>query len=561
MKSKKLLTFIFVLAGLQVFSQISPNKYYIQFTDKNNSPYSISNPQEFLTQRALNRRAAQGIAIVENDIPVNVSYLQGVAGTGANLLFQTRWFNGVTIETTNTSVIEAILALPYVAYSLKMVEKPNSKKKEFFENESLGGLINPEDFKSLREGTELDYGTAFLQIDQINGIPLHNNGYTGGGVVIAVLDGGFDGAQVHPVFDSLWADNRVLGTKDFVHVNGDVFTESQHGKMVLSDMAAYAPGNMIGTAPLASYWLLRSEDVNSENLIEEYNWVSAAEFADSVGADVINSSLSYVDYDTVGGIPDWTHAYEDMNGITCVATIGADIAVSKGIFVCNSAGNSGNDSFPWIGAPADGFDVFAVGALKDNGQRASFSSIGPTADGRIKPDIMALGQNATIAVGNDGVASGSGTSFASPIFAGMVACLWQANPSMKVQQVQAAILESSSNAGSPNNDIGWGTPDFEVANALMTTVEQKVRPENVVKAWPNPFSNELSLQINASSQYPVFIEIISTTGNIVFTKSIDNIQANSILSFGNSFDRLANGLYLLKVTFNDKTEIHRLIKQ
>lgn len=557
MKLNKLLTLILVLAGLQAFTQISPNKYYIQFTDKNNSPYSISNPQEFLTQRALNRRAAQGIAIVENDIPVNTTYLQGVAETGANLLFQTRWFNGVTVETADPSVIEAIQALPYVAYSLKMVEKPNSIKKEFFEKESYSELNNPEELKSGWGGAELDYGSAFLQIDQINGIPLHNSGYTGGGVVIAVLDGGFEGAQVHPVFDSLWNDNRVLGTKDFVHVNGDVFTESQHGKMVLSDMAANSPGSMIGTAPHASYWLLRSEDVNTENLIEEYNWVSAAEFADSVGADVINSSLSYVDFD----MPEWSHAYEDMNGITCVSTVGADIAISKGIFVCNSAGNSGNDIFPWIGAPADGFKVFAVGALKDNGERASFSSIGPTADGRTKPDIMALGQNATIAIGNDGVASGSGTSFASPIFAGMVACLWQANPSMKVQQVQAAILESSSNSDTPNNDIGWGTPDFEVANSLMTTVEQRINPQGFVKVYPNPFIDELSIQFKSNVASSILIEIINSSGSIVYSENIIGQQVNSTLVIENKLNRLTTGLYLLKVSTANKIEVLRLIKQ
>jgi serine protease AprX len=557
MKFKNLLTIFVILAGIQLSAQIAPNKYYIQFTDKNNSPYSINNPEEFLTQRALNRRAAQGIAIVENDIPVNTTYLQGVAGTGANLLFQTRWLNGVTVETTDPLVIEAILELPYVQYSLKMIEKPNSEKKEFFEKETIGNLLTPNDLKAGRENSELDYGFAYLQIDQLNGIPLHNAGFTGAGMVIAVLDGGFDGANVHPVFDSLWADNRVLGTKDFVHVDGDVFTESQHGKMVLSDMAAYDPGNMIGTAPMASYWLLRSEYVLSENLIEEYNWVSAAEFADSVGADVINSSLSYVDYD----MPEWSHDYEDMNGNTCISTIGADIAVSKGIFVCNSAGNSGNDSFPWIGAPADGFDVFAIGALKDDGQRASFSSIGPTADGRFKPDVMALGQGATVAVGDEGVSSGSGTSFASPIFTGMVACLLQANPTMTVQQVQAAILESSSNADTPNNNIGWGTPDFELANALMTTVEQKVNPNSIVKTWPNPFTDALSLQINSNSSNSVVIEIINSSGSVVYTRKENNLQSNSTLTIENSLNNLAKGLYLLKVTVDTKTEVHRLIKQ
>jgi len=307
---------------------------------------------------------------------------------------------------------------------------------------------------------------------------------------------------------------------------------------------------------MASYWLLRSEYVNTENFIEEYNWVSAAEFADSVGADVINSSLSYVDYD----MPEWSHGYEDMDGNTCIATIGADIAVSKGIFVCNSAGNSGADSFPWNGAPADGFDVFSVGALDADGQRAYFSSIGPTADGRIKPNVMAMGQGSTIAVGDEGVSSGSGTSFASPIFTGMVACLLQANPTMTVQQVQAAILESSSNADTPNNNIGWGTPDFELANALMTTVEQKYTTGSIVKAWPNPFTDALSIQFNSNTASSFLIEIINSSGSTIYSENFTDVQPNSTVLINNSVSKLADGLYLLKVTVDGKTEVHRLIK-
>ena len=557
MKLKNLLFFFVLIIGNQAIAQIAPDKYYVQFTDKDNSPYSINNPEEFLTQRAIDRRNKQGIAIIENDIPVNTTYLQGVAATGANLLFQTRWLNGVTIETSDPTVITAISGLPYVEFTLKMIEKPNSEKKQFFEKEIISTKIVDQDLKSGRESNEMDYGLAYLQIDQINGIPLHNAGFSGEGIVIAVLDGGFEGANVHPVFDSLWVDNRVLGTKDFVHVNGDVFTESQHGKMVLSDMAAYDAGNMIGTAPMASYWLLRSEYVASENLIEEYNWVSAAEFADSVGADVINSSLSYVDFD----MPQWNHDYSDMNGETCISTIGADIAVSKGIFVCNSAGNSGNDSFPWNGAPADGFDVFSVGALKDDGQRASFSSVGPTADGRIKPNIMALGQGATIAIGDAGVASGSGTSFASPIFAGMVACLIQANPTLKVQQIQAAILESASNSDSPNNYIGWGTPDFELANALMTTVEQNISNSSLIKCWPNPFTNNIFIQLNAVTNESAAIELINSSGIIVYKGFISQNQFAHPQILEHSFGKLANGLYLLKITIGNTTEVCRLIKQ
>ncbi|NOX85603.1 MAG: S8 family serine peptidase [Chlorobi bacterium] len=425
MNKIKLTIFVFILAVFQVTAQIAPDKYYIQFTDKNNSPYSIDKPEEFLTGRAIQRREKQDIPIMENDIPVNPQYLQGVADIGVELLNATRWLNGVTIYTTDTSKISQIKALPYVEGVMLLQSKGTGRKKAFFENESIENKIPAgAASESPRSTDELDYGEAWFQINQINGIPLHNAGFKGEGMVIAVLDGGFVGAQTNPVFDSMWANNQVLGTKDFVNPGGSVFTESSHGKSVLSTMAANYPGLMIGTAPKASYWLLHTEDVKTENVIEEYNWMSGAEFADSVGADIINSSLSYVDFD----MPEWDHTYDDLDGNTAVSTIAADIAASKGILVCNSAGNSGGGSFPWNGAPADADSVISVGAVGYNNQRAGFSSIGPTVDGRIRPVVMALGANTVVAVGNDTVGTGSGTSFSSPIIAGMNACLWQANP-------------------------------------------------------------------------------------------------------------------------------------
>lgn len=558
MKLINLLITVVLLTGLQLSAQIAPDKYYIQFSDKNNSPYSIDNPEEFLTQRSLDRRSSQGISIQENDIPVNPQYLQGVSQTGANLLFATRWFNGVTVETTDPAVIEAILNLPYVSSVLKMKENADAGKKDFFEKENVSELINSDNLKSGRDMSDLDYGFAYIQINQINGIPLHNKGFKGEGMVVAVLDGGFDGADVHPVFDSLWNDDRVLGTKDFIHVGGNVFTESEHGKMVLSTMAANDPGNMIGTAPKASYWLLRSEDVYSENLIEEYNWVSAAEFADSVGADMINSSLSYVDFD----MPQWNHNYEDLDGNTAVVTIGADLAFSKGIFVCNSAGNSGGSDFPWNGAPADGFDVFSIGAIDENGNRAYFSSIGPTADGRIRPVVMAMGSGTTVAVGNNGVSSGSGTSFSSPIITGMTTCLWQANPNLKVSQIQEAIKQSASNSTSPNNLVGWGTPDYELANSLLTTVENFPGKQNdIIQAWPNPFSDVLNFRINLPNSDNVSVELSAVSGVVVYKQEFA-INGNSAdIDISLIVNKLPNGIYFLKVLSSKNIEIEKLIKK
>ncbi|NOY51243.1 MAG: S8 family serine peptidase, partial [Chlorobi bacterium] len=372
---KKLFTILLTL-GMMItaMAQIAPDKYYVQFTDKDNSPYSIDNPSEFLTQRAIDRRAKYSIVITNQDLPVNPQYITGVAATGAKLLNSTRWMNGITIYTTEQSVLDAINALPYVESIAKMNDRTNTLDYDKFKNESFGDELKPDNLKESASISSYDYGFAINQIEQLNGVLLHDQGFRGEGMVIAVLDAGYDVVKTQPLFDSLWANDQILGSKDFVYTDANnVYAWHYHGRMVLSCMGANIEGLMVGTAPKASYWLLRSEDGASENIIEEYNWVSAAEFADSVGADVINSSLGYIDFDN----PFWDHTYDDMNGSTAVVTLGADIAASKGIMVVNSAGNSGqNPGFPWIGAPADGFDVFSIGAVDGDGNRAEFSSIG-----------------------------------------------------------------------------------------------------------------------------------------------------------------------------------------
>lgn len=558
MKAKGLFL-ILVLFGFQLFSQIDENKYYVQFTDKNNSPYSLNQPEEFLTQRAIDRRDRQGISIIENDLPVNPQYLTGVKNKGVTLLNPTKWLNGVTIETDDPSLLPLISALPYVLDIYKFPKSKEGYKKDFFEVEEMETLTAEENLHKSKMATTYSYGQAELQIDQINGIPLHEAGYDGKGVVIAVLDGGFVGVNEHPVFDSIWANNQILGTKDFVHPGGSVFTESGHGKSVLSTMAANSPGEMIGTAPKADYWLLKSEYVTTENVIEEYNWVSAAEFADSVGADVINSSLSYVGFD----MPEWDHSYEDLDGNTAVSTIGADIAVSKGILVVNSAGNSGNSEFPYNGAPADGDSVFSIGAVGADGLRAAFSSIGPTADGRIRPVVMAMGSGTIVAYGTEVVGPGSGTSYSSPIIAGMSACLIQANPNMKVMQIQAAIKQSGSYSSDPDNYMGWGIPDYELANSIMTTVEKLPADNgNLVRVWPNPFSSgNLNVKFTNEVSGQVDIQLLSATGNLLNSQSMKVSVNSNTVDLSSNLTGLPGGIYFLRVITDDKIEVKRIVKQ
>lgn len=451
-----------------LISQVAPDKYWVKFTDKNNSPYSINNPEAFLSPKAIDRRNAQGIAILENDLPVNSTYIQGVANTGATVLNVSKWYNSVTVYTTSQSVIDAINLLPYVlsVEKGKYIVKPEKSEKPFFKNESYGEIPEENLILGPASGESYNYGAAYNQINMLNGIPMHDLGFDGTGMTIAILDAGFLNTNIIDAFDSLWNNGQILGTRDFVSpLAPDIFGSHSHGTSVLSTIGANLPGQMVGTAPKADFWLLRSEDGATEYLIEELNWVSAAEFADSVGADVINSSLGYTTFDD----PSQDHTYQDMDGNTTPITIGADLAASKGMIVVNSAGNSGGSSWQYIGAPADGDSVFSIGAVTASGNYASFSSTGPTFDGRIKPNVVAQGSGSTIISAYSGnVTTGSGTSFSSPITAGMVACLWQAHQNKRNTQIMEAIEQSATLAGSPNYLLGYGIPDYFDAHTTLS---------------------------------------------------------------------------------------------
>ncbi len=554
MRNITILLLLILFAFTSAQAQIAPDKYYVQFTDKDNSPFTISEPGEFLTQRAIKRREKNGIGITEDDLPVNPEYLSGVKNKGVKLLNASRWLNGVTIETDDLSLLELVESLPYVdsvsildtrsAYSLKPFEEPMSKGEGFV----------PDYAEKASSASAYDYGYGEFQITQINGIPLHTGGYDGKGTIIAVLDGGFTGVQEHPVFESLWANGQVLGAKDFVNGGENVYTESGHGRSVLSTMAANSPGVMVGTAPGADYWLLRSEDVKSENVIEEFNWVSAAEFADSVGADVINSSLSYVDFD----IPAWDYTHEKLDGRTAFSTFGAVMAMRKGILVCNSAGNSGSSEFPWNGAPADADSILSVGAVDINDFRAGFSSTGPTGDNRIKPDVMALGAATIVAYGTDTIGPGYGTSFASPIIAGMSACLIQANPDTDLNAIIAAIRQSGSNSSTPDNEMGWGIPDYELANSVMTTVENISKGSVHASVWPNPFSgNNLTVEFNESSAGG-YLQLVDLAGNILHQQDIP--QGANKQQLENLY-QLSSGMYFLRMVINEQVEVVKIVRQ
>lgn len=557
---KSLLVIILALFSFTcLYSQIYPDKYFVAFTDKNNSPYSIENPQEYLSARAIERRSRYNIPIDIHDLPVNPQYIEAVADIGVQVINPTKWLNGITIYTNDSSLLSEIEALPFVKSVRKARQATQAHPKTDFdddislfkpswENETIIDFSNRT--KATGKSTSLQYGLGYNQINQINGIPLHDDGFQGQGMVIAVLDAGFSYANQLNAFDSLYMNGLIYGTRDIVSGGTNVYQGSFHGTGVLSTMGANLPGELIGTAPKAGYYLIRTEDTGSEYLIEEYNWASGAEFADSTGADIINSSLGYVDFDD----PNQNHIYQDMDGNTAPATIAADRAMSRGMIVVNSAGNSGNyTSWPWIGAPADGDSVFTIGAVDANGIIAGFSSIGPTADGRLKPNVVAQGAATVIASSNGGTTTSNGTSFSSPIIAGMTACLWQINQELANMSILEAIQQSGSYYNNPNYQYGNGIPDYNQARMVLSAQNKGIAltPESI-KVIPNPFFDKIGILFNAIDSQLVTIRMFDITGRLIVSGKFDVQRVGLNYLELTQLDFIKPGIYTLTVIAGEK---------
>ncbi len=556
--------FILLLWELSLLAQVAPQKYVVYFTDKNNNPYSISDPQQFLSARSLQRRSNQLIPIELSDLPVTPSYIAGVKNVGVNIINVSKWLNSATFYTTDSALVEQVAMLPYVKKLVKSHVGNNTHNK--FSSGVMSDQVNykipysgiqtnnPVQATYKSSNTDVyNYGGAYNQIHMLNGDVLHNLGYDGAGMVIAVLDAGFWHVDQLAAFDSLWNNDQILGTRDFVEPGSNVFRDDihMHGMMVLSTMGGNKPGELVGTAPKASFWLIRTEDGPTENIIEEYNWVSGAEFADSVGADVINSSLGYTEFDD----PSQNHIYADMDGNTAPSTIGADLAARKGILVVNSAGNSAQNAWHYVGAPADADSVLTVGAVDGFGNYAAFSSTGPTADGRVKPNVVSQGQGSAI-IGPDGATTyGNGTSFSSPIMAGVAACLWQAHPNLKNMEIIQVLQQAANQTTAPDSLLGFGIPDFMVAHGLLAS-DNHFEKTNFIDISPNPFDSYLTVNTHFLTNSRIFINICDMNGRVVFSSASDNLPVITL----NNLNSLAKGVYVLRVSSNSTVITQKVIK-
>jgi len=538
----RLLLLFVILLVQQSYGQIQDA--WVFFADKEDVAASIADPLTIMTQKAIDRKELHNTPIDERDVPVNETYISQIkAATGITVFAKSKWMNCVYVNGTQAN-IEDLLDLTFVA-SIEYADKDLNTTS--FQNNPIGDKFAIE---NTNNRVVYNYGAAANQIEMLSGDFLHEQDFAGEGMTIAVLDAGFPSVNTNPGFADMVNEGRLLGTYDFQARQVNVDGTSAHGTNTSSDIGGFLLNQFVGTAPQASFYFFVTEYTPTETPVEEAHWVEALERADSLGVDVVNTSLGYQDYDN----SNYTHSYEDLDGQTTFSARGANHAFDKGMILVTSAGNDGG-GFTFVGTPGDSPGMLTVGAVDSNGNYASFSSIGPTVDGRIKPDVMAQGSSSAVITTSGNVSFSSGTSFSSPIMAGIVACLWQSKPDATNAQIMQIIRESSSLFNNPTNQMGYGIPNFEDAyNALITLgIEEEFLMSNFA-LYPNPVSSKVNVSFPEGTHSAEF-SVFSILGEAVLTTEI-SLNRNAI-----DISSLSRGMYIVTITSNGNRISFKLIKE
>ena len=536
-----LFTLILIALSATIEAQTS-YYFYVQFANKKNSPYSLSSPSAYLSTRAIARRTSFQVALDSTDLPVNPVYIQQIENLGVHVHSASKWMNGVTVKLSDSTKMSQVRALPYV----KFVQ---------YTGLLVGAALVTSEKQNVK--TSFNYGIAAGQINQLNGTYLHNEGYRGKGIHVAVLDAGFTNVNINPCFDSLRLQGRFLGTKDVINPASNIYSEDSHGAMVLSAMTGNIPGLYLGTAPEASYWLIRTEYSPTEYKVETDFWCAGIEFADSVGADIATSSLGYSTFDD----PKMNFTYADMNGKVSRASRAATIAAEKGMLVLVAAGNEGDPNKTWhyISSPSDADGIITVGSVDSIGKPSSFSSYGPSSDGRVKPEICARGTSSALVYTNGTTTHGNGTSFATPIMAGMMACLLQKYKSQNQNPGIWALMQSVFKTGNlysnPTAQMGYGIPDFKLAEQNLTTFDsvQELERNSFILSENRIFKSLTIRFIDGNTPIQASVRLYSVTGQLLVNQPITDVYT-VIRTSG-----LAPGIYAVCVTENAKTETKKIV--
>ena len=529
---------MFICAHFLCYSQ-ETNMYRLILKDKGKPPFSTDKPEMFLSGKSIQRRAKQGFVADSVDLPIDPSYFQAIAGTGAEIRTFSKWVKTVVVHIPDSSLISPLKNLPFVD-TLYCVWKGSLPNKAALKEED-------DAIENMLKNDINSYGAGFTQISLNNGHLLHDAGFRGKGMTIAVIDGGFINADLINFFDI----SQIKGVKNFNHETDDPLRGGvDHGTKVLSCMLSDKPGEMIGTAPEADYYLLRTEVDGEEYPVEEDYWVAALEYADSIGADIVTSSLGYYNFDDSS----MDHTQNQLDGKSVPISIAAGLAASRGLLLFNAAGNEGNKTWEKIIFPCDALNMLTIGAIAGDSTRSYFSSVGYTADGRVKPDLMAMG-TAVAMVGGDGkIVNSNGTSFSTPIMAGLSACLWQALPELTSFEMIQLLRETAGSFSHPDSLTGYGIADVYKAYFQNKTGLDPVNTEKVVFFSVNPYENHLYLNFDHSTNGSNHIlNIYSTIG----------IKVLSVTEFSSSIDIsfLPKGIYIACLqTGNKPATVRKFIK-
>ena len=537
------------LLALSVRAQdVQKTRYIVFLADKDTTAFSLEHPEKFLSAASLERRKQQNIPLDSSDLPVNPQYVAALASAGADIYYTSRWLNAVMIDSAPEDT-SGYQQLDFVT-RLEVI-KPTRKGSRKKQGSSYGEKAAP-----LR-GFDRDEQLLNMVQNEMLGIDeMHQAGYTGKGIAVAVFDGGFKGVDTVSFFRHLYENNQMIPGYDFVGNSPHVYRYGQHGTEALSCIAAYEPGVLEAGAYDAQIMLCITEESTSEYRVEEYNWLFAAEMADSAGIDLISTSLGYTTFDDSG----MNYEYQDLDGNTAVITRAVNLAASKGIVCVVSAGNEGSSKWRYVSPPADATNVLAVGAVSSSGDRVSFSSMGPTADERIKPDVSALGLQTVVVDGGGNVTRSNGTSFSAPLIAGLTAGVWEAFPNDTNLEIMDKIRAAGSLALTPNNELGYGIPTFNATLETVLATTKNQPAEANYQVFPNPIENgSLSITSALSSGFDeaVDVYIYNSTGQLVIH---EHFLSSSGPTYTLDTSSLSQGVYILHILSPTTSDTVKIIK-